>query len=175
MPPFVSVQFSRSVVSNSLRPHELQHARPPCPSPTPRVHSNSCESESEVAQSCLTLCDPVDCSPPGSSVHGIFQARILEWVAISFSRGSSQPRDQTQVFRIVGRCFKLCVTREAILNLKFSFKGIHTHIPPKIWRHTLPHQCSFSVCTLKHGPEMGVFQSQLNQGKWLLYLSDLLS
>ena len=44
-----------------------------------------------VAQSCptLTLCDPMDCSPPGSSVHGIFQARILEWVAISFSRGSS--------------------------------------------------------------------------------------
>ena len=46
-----------------------------------------------VAQSCLTLCDPMDCSPPGSSVHEIFQARILEWVAISFSRGSSQPRD----------------------------------------------------------------------------------
>ena len=47
------------------------------------------ESESEVTQSCPTLCDPVDCSPPGSSVHGIFQARVLEWVAISFSRGSS--------------------------------------------------------------------------------------
>ena len=48
---------------------------------------------SEVAQSCLTLCDPVDSSPPGSSVHGMLQATILEWVAISFSRGSSQPRD----------------------------------------------------------------------------------
>ena len=47
--------------------------------------------ESEVAQSCLTLCDPVDYSPPGSSVHGILQASILEWVAISFSRGSSPP------------------------------------------------------------------------------------
>ena len=44
-----------------------------------------------------TLCDPMDCSPPGSSVHGILQARILEWVAIPFSRGSSTPRDQTQV------------------------------------------------------------------------------
>ena len=65
------------------------------------------ESESEVAQSCLTLCDPVDCSPPGSSVHGILQARILEWGAISFSRGSSQPRDQTQVPRIAGRRFNL--------------------------------------------------------------------
>ena len=46
-----------------------------------------------VIQLCLTCCDPMDCSPPGSSVHGILQARILEWVAISFSRGSSQPRD----------------------------------------------------------------------------------
>ena len=45
----------------------------------------SCESESEVAQSCLTLCDPMDCSPPGSSVHGIFQAGVLEWGAISVS------------------------------------------------------------------------------------------
>jgi len=50
-------------------------------------------SESEVAQSCLTLCNPVNCSLPGSSVHGILQARVLEWVAISFSRGSSRPRD----------------------------------------------------------------------------------
>ena len=54
----------------------------------------ACESESEVTQLCPTLCDPVDCSPLGSSVHGILQARILEWVAISFSRGSSPPRDR---------------------------------------------------------------------------------
>ena len=50
--------------------------------------------ESEVVELCQTLCNPMDCSLPGSSVHGIFQARILAWVAISFSRGSSQPRDQ---------------------------------------------------------------------------------
>ena len=49
------------------------------------------------SQWCPILCDPVDCSPPGSSVHGVSQARILEWVAISFSRGSSQPRDQTSI------------------------------------------------------------------------------
>ena len=66
-----------------------------------------------MAQSCPTLCDPVDCSPPGSSVHGILQARILEWVAISFSRGSSQPRDWTQVSCIAGRRFNLWTTREA--------------------------------------------------------------
>ena len=50
-----------------------------------------------VAESCLTLCDPMDCSSPGSSVHGILQARILEWVASPFSKRSSRPRDQTQV------------------------------------------------------------------------------
>ena len=60
---------------------------------------------SEVTQSCLTLCDPMDCSLPGSSVHGIFQARVLEWVAVSFSRGSSQPRDQTRVYRTASRRF----------------------------------------------------------------------
>ena len=56
-------------------------------------------------QLCLTLCDPMDCSPPGSSVHGILQARIQEWVAIPFSRGSSLPRDQTQVSRLAGGFF----------------------------------------------------------------------
>ena len=49
-------------------------------------------SESEVFKSCLTLCDPMDCSLPGSSIYGIFQTRVLEWVALSFVRGSSQPR-----------------------------------------------------------------------------------
>ena len=61
--------------------------------------------ESAVAQSCLTLCDPMDCTLKGSSVHGIFQALVLEWIAISFSRGSSQPRARTQVSRIVDRLF----------------------------------------------------------------------
>ena len=74
------------------------------------------QSEVKVlfAQSCLTLCNPMDCSPPGSSVCGILQARILEWVAVSFFRGSSQPRDQTQVSRIAGRFFIICTTREAL-------------------------------------------------------------
>ena len=55
-----------------------------------------------ATQSCPVLCNPTDCSPPGSSVHGILQARILEWVAIALSRESSQPRDQTQVSCIAG-------------------------------------------------------------------------
>ena len=58
-----------------------------------------------VTQLCPTLCDPMDCSPPGSSVHEIFQASILEWVAISFSRGSYQPRDQTWVSCTASRFF----------------------------------------------------------------------
>ena len=70
-------------------------------------HSNPKESESEVTQSCPTLCDPVDYSLPGSSVHGIFQARVLEWIVISFSRGSSQPRDGTRVSPIVDRHFTI--------------------------------------------------------------------
>ena len=61
------------------------------------------ESESEVAQSCPTFCDPVDCNLSGSSVRGIFQAIVLEWIAVSFSSRSSRPRDQTQVSRIVDR------------------------------------------------------------------------
>ena len=71
------------------------------------------KKESEVVQSCPTLCDPMDCSPPVSSVHVIFQARVLECIAISFSRGSFWPRDQTQVSCIAGRRFTLWATREA--------------------------------------------------------------
>ena len=150
-------------MSDSLQPHELQHTRVPCPSPSPGVCLNSCPlsrwcyltiSSSAaiissclqsfpasgsfpmislegmmlklklfasggqsirasasasvlpmniqcicirvlVTQSCPTLCNPIDCSLPGSPVHGIFQARILAWVDISSSGGSSQPRDRT--------------------------------------------------------------------------------
>ena len=214
------VQFSSIVQSNYLRPHESQHARPPCSSPTPRAYPNSCppsrrchptisssvvpfssrpqsfpasgsfqmsqffasggqsigvassasvlpmniqdwfplgwtgwislnprdsqessptlqfksinsstlgflysptvtsihdywKNHSEVAQSCLTLCDHMNWGPPGSSVLGILQARILEWVAISFSRGTSWSRDRIQFSRIAGRCINLWATREA--------------------------------------------------------------
>ena len=71
------------------------------------------ELEGEVAQLCPTLCDPMDCNLLGFSVHGILQARILEWIAISFSKRSSRPRDRTRVSRIGGRRFNLWATREA--------------------------------------------------------------
>ena len=67
-----------------------------------------------IAQLCLTLCNPNDCSPPGSSVHGILQARILEWVAILVFRGSFWPEDRTWVSCIAGRFFTIWVTREAL-------------------------------------------------------------
>ena len=67
------------------------------------TEQTSTEIESEVAPSCPALCNPVDYTPPGSSIHGIFQARVLEWGAISFSRGSSQPRDWNRASHIVDR------------------------------------------------------------------------
>ena len=75
-----------------------------------------------VAQSCPTLCNPMDCSLPSSSVHGILQAKILEWVSIPFSRGSSQPRDQTWVCCMAGRFFTIWTTKEAHTPLKAHFE-----------------------------------------------------
>ena len=94
-PSFSSVQFSRSVVSDSVRPHRRQPIRLHRPWDSPGKNTGAgchfllqcmkVKSESEVAQSCPTLSDPLDRSLPGSSVHEIFQARVLEWGAIAFS------------------------------------------------------------------------------------------
>ena len=78
----------------------------------------------EVAQSCPTFCNPMDCSLPGSSVYGIFQARTLEWVAISFSRGSSRPRDRTQVFCTAGRLFTIWATQIDIIKSQCLMEGM---------------------------------------------------
>ena len=108
---------------DSVRPHRRQPTRLLCPWDSPGKNTGvgchfllqcrTVKSESEVSQSCPTLSDPMDCSLPGSSLHGILQARILKWVAISFSRLSSWPRDRTQVSHVAGRRFNLWVTREA--------------------------------------------------------------
>ena len=66
-----------------------------------------------VTQPCLALCNPIDCSLPGSSVHGESPGKVLEWVAMPSSRGSSQPRDRTQVSHIAGRFFTIWATRES--------------------------------------------------------------
>ena len=78
-----------------------------CSEPKPLKGLQRKGKESEVVQSCPTLCDPMDCSLPGSSVHGIFQAIVLEWIAISFSRGSPRPRDGNWVSRVVDRGFTI--------------------------------------------------------------------
>ena len=88
-------------MSDSVRPHRQQPTRLCCPCDSPGKNTGvgchfllqcmKVKSENEVAQSCLTLSDPMDCSPPGSSIHGIFQARVLEWGAIAFSKLLQQP------------------------------------------------------------------------------------
>ena len=90
-----SIRWSHSVVSDSVRPHRRQLTRLPRLWDSPGKNTGvgchfllqciKVKSESEVAQLCPTLSDPMDCSPPGSSIHGIFQARVLEWGAITFS------------------------------------------------------------------------------------------
>ena len=76
----------------------------------------------ESLQSCPTLCNSVSCSPPGPSVHEILQARRLEWVTISFSRGSSQPRDRTWVSLIAGRFFAVWATRESCTYISWTLR-----------------------------------------------------
>ena len=98
---------------------------------------------SEV-QSCLTLCNPVDCSLPGFSIHGIFQARILEWVAISFSRGSSRPRNQTRVSCIAGRRFTLWASGKP-LYVALTYWFLFT-------RRGLRHRTSLHMLTCTHIP-----------------------
>ena len=77
---------------------------------------NAIEGTCTPAKSCLSLCDPKDCSSPGSFVHGILQSRILEWVAMPFPMGFSWPRDQTWVSRIPGRFCNIWATKEPLLN-----------------------------------------------------------
>ena len=94
-------------------------------------------------------CDPMDCSLLGSSVRGIFQARVLEWIAISFSRGSSRPRNRTRVSRIAGRRFTIWATREAhthvymYINILYVHIYTHTYAYTISWIHALRTDLSF--------------------------------
>ena len=94
-----------------------------------------------VAQSCLTLCDPIDCGLPGSTVHRILQARIVEWIAIPFSRESSWPRDQIQVSCSTGRFFTIWTTREVQIRCNFS-----KNYKIMLWASTVcePRTCRYS-------------------------------
>ena len=122
-------QFSQVV------PYPWDTVRPVC------VYRSDC-----VTQSCLTLCDPMDCSPPGSSVHGILPARILQWVAIPFCRRSSWSRDWTWVSCIAGRFFTIWATREALVRPMFISKVcvcrgcFYSKMDMKgRWQRSIPH------------------------------------
>ena len=99
------------------------------------------ESESEVAQSCPTLCSPMGCSLPDFSVHGIFQARVLEWVAISFSRGFSQPWDWT---RVIMGYFNKTKMVQPVLSLPFPLLRWTCFPPP----YLIIPMCMCSVAQL---------------------------
>ena len=105
-----------------------------------------------VAQLCLTLCDPMDYSPPGPSVHGILQARILEWVVIPFSRGSSQPRDLTQVSCIASRFFTVWVIREAQIpevHSNTQLPGIRNFLAGTCSGHYAPWSTPNWICSFR--------------------------
>ena len=105
-----------------------------------------------VAQSCLTLRDPTDCSPPGSCVHGILQARILEWVAVSSSRGSSWPRDQIWVSCTAGRFLT-----EPPVKCHASWTCSSSSRQPKPWPFCDLHwPCAISSLSSSHDP-LGVY------------------
>ena len=118
-----------SVVSNSVQPPRRQPTRLPLPWDSPGKNTGvgchfllqcmKVKSESEVAQSCPTLSDPMDCSLPGSSVHGIFQARVLEWGAIAFSEsGSYKDWKETMKDKL------LCIKRGQILHAIYTLKPL---------------------------------------------------
>ena len=135
-----SVQFSRSVTSNSLPPHELQHTRPPCPSRIPRAYPNSLVIAAAAAkslQSCPTLWDPIDGSPPGSPVPGILQARVLEWVAISFSNSWKWKVKVKLLSRFQLLATPWTAAYQALPSIGFSrqeyWSGLPLHSPQKSW------------------------------------------
>ena len=127
------------------------------------IQQSLSESESEALSHVWTLCNSMGYSQPGSFVHGIFQARILEWVAIFFLRGSSPPRDQSQVSHSGGRLITLWATREAYLGDSYLLQG---------WRACL--LCSQKVLTLQWNDRYtvgGRGKVRASNTNWSLHIS----
>ena len=141
-----------SVVSDSMRPHRRQPTRLPRPWDSPGKNTGvSChfplqcmkvKSESEVDQSCPTLCDPLDCSPPGSSIHGIFQARVLEWGAIAFSDSNMLLQSKVNIFRKTPLFQKHCCCQS--INHIRLFETTQTVVCQAPLSSTISQSCSNS-------------------------------
>ena len=150
------LQWSHSFVRGSLQQNEplIKSFKIPWVSTTKETQCWALETQSQPKaaaaakslQLCLTLCDPIDGSPLGSPVPGILQARILEWVAIPFLKGSFWPSNGTQVSCIAGRFFTIWVTREA-LNLFYKGSNI------KECRHCGPYGLCHSYCEIVAGKQ----------------------
>ena len=125
-------------MSDSVRPHRRQPTRLPGPWDSPGKNTSGLpfpspimkvKGESEVAQSCPTLSDLMDCSLPGSSIHGIFQARVLEWGAIAFSGLPVNPHQSVPCFHIIGRVGQLSLRQEERLR-KPNFSVFSSFVLP---------------------------------------------
>ena len=155
-------------MSDSVRPHRQQPTRLPCLWDSPGKNAGvgchfllqcmKVKSESEVTQSCLTLCNPTDCSPPGSSAHGIFQARVLEWGAIAFSTACvyvsvnvwfrfPTSRSLFQFCRhIFLQSFKLKTC--SLHKIKISLVSNYRQLPRK-FRHNHIMKCCISIANIE--------------------------
>ena len=141
MPTSVYCCYVASVMSDSVWPHRRQHTRLLCPWDSPGRNTGvgchfllqcmKVKSESEIAQSCPTLCNTMDCSPPGSSVHGIFQARVLECGAIAFSLASLKKKKIRRGTQNLTNCQKFNIKCLPQLS---SYSFIHIYwLPVMYW------------------------------------------
>ena len=166
-------------MSDSVRPHRWQPTRLPHPWDSPGKNTAvgchfllqcmKVKSESEVAQSCPTLRDPMDCSLPGSSVHGIFQARVLEWGAIAFSRHEQGP---AQISKTAAAAASVIWTAEPVPGLSVRGRSLcPTSLPEGVvCAPSLPEGVIFSLSTGGRGlcsfPPEGVVCALLYQRAW---------
>ena len=148
-------------MSDSVRPHRQQPTRLPRPRNSPGKNTGvgchfllqcmQVKIEREVAQSCPTLRDPMDCSPPGSSVHGTFQARVLEWVAIAFSEANIYQATSESESEVAQSCPTLCDPMDTRLLRPWDFLGKSTGVGCHFHQATIRHQMLFQVLSPASG------------------------